>query len=119
MTSNGHEKSPLQSKKFVAFLVSTLTMKLLFGVVIAWAWNLDELGMRPFILLMTLVIVDGFVTVGFILGQAGLDKFVRLAHIAAEAAKHGGGPGAVSQIVAKGTKGLIKRPGSEEDPAPA
>ena len=85
MSGNGHEKSPLKSKKFLAFLWSDATLKALAVVLIAWAWNLDEMSTRVFLLLLVLIVVSGFVTVGYILKQAGLDRFVRLAQIAASA----------------------------------
>lgn len=83
------EKTPLQSKKFIAFLVSTLTMKVLYVSTLAWAWNLDQLGMQPFLLLLTEVVVDGFITIGYILGQAGLDRYVRMAQIASHESNRG------------------------------
>ena len=81
---NGHEKSPLRSKKFLAFLLSEITWKLLAGAVLAWAWNTDAIEFHAFIVLLVIVILAAFVEVGFILGQAGLDRFVRLATIAAK-----------------------------------
>jgi hypothetical protein len=120
MATNGHEKSPLQSKKFIAYLAFTLSMKMLYGFTLAWMWSLDEMGTRPFLLLLIEVVIDGFVTVGYILGQAGLDRFVRLAQIATDAAGNGNGNGMISNVVAKGTKGMVSMepPRQPQQPRP-
>jgi hypothetical protein len=79
--ANGHEKTPFQSKKFVAFLWADATLKVLAVLLVAWAWNLDEISTRVFFLLLAVIVISGFVTVGYILGVASLDKYVRLAQI--------------------------------------
>lgn len=78
---NGHEKTPLQSKKFIAFLIAELTWKTLAGLVLGWAWNADEIGFHAFLLLLAIIVVAAFVEIGYVLGQKELDKFVRLAQI--------------------------------------
>lgn len=78
---NGHEKAPLKSKKFIAFLVSEFTWKLLAALVLVWAWSAEAIELRAFLILLAIVVVAAFVEVGYILGQASLDKFVRLAEI--------------------------------------
>jgi hypothetical protein len=67
------EPSPLGSKKFVAYLVADLgwTVLMGYGVYAKMDWSL----------LMTMVITKGFVQSGYILGQAALDKYVRVAQI--------------------------------------
>lgn len=77
------EGTPLQSKKFIAFMVSELTWKVIIVLTLVFLWNRDQLDGLALAVLMTLTLVTGFVEVGFILGQASLDKFVRLAKIAA------------------------------------
>ena len=69
------EKFPLQSKKFLAYLVGNIINKaLLFYMVYAEiSPTLISWGITTAI----------FIDVGYILGQAGLDLFVRLAHIKA------------------------------------
>jgi hypothetical protein len=102
------DKGPLKSKKFIAFLTSDLTLKALAVLTIAWAWNLDEISNRVFFLLLAIVIISGFISVGFILGQAGLDRYVRLAQIAANGAANGRTNGSLNRVLNKGTKGMIK-----------
>ena len=75
------EGTPLQSKKFVAFTLAEITWKILAGLVLFW--GKDAMPDQQFIVLLAIIVVAGFVEVGFILGQASLDKFVRLAKIAA------------------------------------
>ena len=70
-----NEPSPLDSKKFVAYLVADLgwTVLMGYGVYAKMDWSL----------LITMVITKGFVQSGYILGQAALDKYVRVAKITA------------------------------------
>lgn len=75
--------SPLQSKKFVSFLLYMLLMKpiLVFSIIYcreSASWMFQCLP-------LVITLMDGFVAVGYILGQAGLDKFVRVSQIAADA----------------------------------
>lgn len=67
------EKTPMQSKKFLAYLFSNLINKILIfwmiqndvgGTTVAWA-----------------VTAAAFIDIGYILGQAALDGFVRMANI--------------------------------------
>jgi hypothetical protein len=67
------EKTPMQSKKFLAYLLSNIINKLIIfwmvqsgvsGTTIAWA-----------------VTAAAFIDIGYILGQAALDGFVRMAQI--------------------------------------
>lgn len=67
------EKTPIQSKKFLAYLFTNLINKWIIfwmiqkgvgGSTIAWA-----------------ITAAAFIDIGYILGQAALDGFVRMAHI--------------------------------------
>lgn len=79
------EKAPLQSKKFVAFIMVELTWKVILGgAIVLWQ---GEMAASVYTILLTMVLVAGFVEVGYILGQASLDKYTRLAQIAADAGK--------------------------------
>lgn len=100
-------KSPLKSKKFIAFLVAYLSLMILGVTILAWAWNLNEVSTRVFFLLLSIIIVAGFLAVGYIIGQAGLDKYVRLAQIAARGASNGHMNGTAGKVISKATKGLI------------
>jgi len=72
---NTAEKGALGSKKFVAFLVSEIGFFLLLGALI-WEQDVNELGGN--VAFMTLAVTAGFVATGYILGQAYVDKFVRV-----------------------------------------
>ena len=67
------EKTPLQSKKFIAYLISNLGSKAL----IFWMISKSESD----IVLMTMITAAAFIDVGYILGQTALDKYVRIASI--------------------------------------
>jgi len=71
-----HEKFPLSSKKFLAYLLADVGWKIILGILIYKNCEGDNL-----ILLLSIVIVSGFVQTGYILGQAALDKYVRIAEI--------------------------------------
>jgi len=70
------EKTPLQSKKFIAYLISNLGSKAL----IFWMVSKDEGD----VVLMTMVTAAAFIDVGYILGQTALDKYVRIASMGSE-----------------------------------
>ena len=100
------EKAPFQSKKFLAYMWADTTLKLMFLAVLLWAWKLDEIAFRPFILLLTIVVVAGFIAVGYILGVAQLDKYTRLAQIMVQAGSQANGSAA--KLLSKGTRGLVE-----------
>jgi len=79
------EKSPLQSRKFIAYLLAELTWKaiIIFALLTMKDTFQDIAGWGWWFLIVT-VIVAGFLEVGFIGGQAWLDKYVRVAEIAAK-----------------------------------
>lgn len=68
------DKKPLQSKKFIAYLVADLGWKLaLFYMLYQSKSKFDHYN---FSVIITLLIVSGFIQVGYILGQAALDKYL-------------------------------------------
>lgn len=71
-----HEKLPLSSKKFLAYILADIGWKIILGILIYKNCEGEQL-----ILLLTIVIVSGFVQTGYILGQAALDRYVRIAEI--------------------------------------
>lgn len=73
------EKLPLSSKKFLAYLIADAGWKLLMG----WMIYLNCEG-GTLTALLAMIVVSGFVQSGYILGQAALDKYVRVAQIAAK-----------------------------------
>jgi len=84
------ERSPLGSKKFIAYLIAEGTWKL---ILLATLWGAKDVllvrddlsGSNPWMwwFMFTVVLVAGFIEAGFIGGQAWLDKYVRVAQIAA------------------------------------
>ncbi len=73
------EKAPLQSKKFIAYLVSNLGSKaLLFWMVSKGSDNVSIISM---------ITAAAFIDIGYILGQAALDKYVRVASLNKEKAE--------------------------------
>ena len=81
---SAHEKTPLSSKKFLAFIVSEVTWKIVMAMGLwmlrghlsdatAWVWWW----------MMTATICVTFLEVGTILGLAYVDRFVRVAAITA------------------------------------
>lgn len=70
------DKKPLQSKKFIAYLIADLGWKLsLFYILYQSKSKFDHYN---FSVIITLLIVSGFIQVGYILGQAALDKYTNL-----------------------------------------
>ena len=63
------EKSPLQSKKFLGFLMSNLMWWVLIGLAI---WHDSSFAVQ-----MTIIIVAGFIQTVYIGGQAAVDAYVR------------------------------------------
>lgn len=69
--------SQFRSKKFAAYLVGELTWKLLiFYVILEYKNAIDHYA---FMVLVAMIITSGFLQVGYILGQAALDKYTHLA----------------------------------------
>lgn len=72
------EKAWWQSKKFIAFMATQLGMFLLMGAMI-YEQEMDKLGEN--VAFMVLAVTSGFLAVGYILGQAYIDKYIRVAQI--------------------------------------
>ena len=81
-------KSPFQSKKFLAFLIVEITWKILAGMVLFWGKG--SMDKDTFIVLLAVIVTAGVVEVGYILGQAALDKYI---HMAITAIKRGSDDG--------------------------
>lgn len=74
---------PLKSKKFLAYLISEAGWKIvLFAVLFLYRSSIDYYA---FFLLLAVVVTNGFLQIGYILGQAALDKY---SHVAATAASN-------------------------------
>jgi len=86
MPPNEFEKSPLGSKKFIAYLLAEATWKI---ILLATLWTGKDFLLtrdNPWMwwFMFTVVLVAGFIEAGFIGGQTWLDKYVRVATIAAQ-----------------------------------
>lgn len=80
--TNEIEKAPLQSKKFIAYIIANVTMKLLLFYMTYK--NEGDL------VIITGLMASAFLDVGYILGQAALDRYVRVASLTKP---NGQGPG--------------------------
>jgi hypothetical protein len=69
-------KKPFQSKKFLAYLIADIGWKVTLLIILFHSQS--KLDYYTFSLLLTLVIVSGFIQVGYILGQASLDKYTKV-----------------------------------------
>ena len=77
-TTPDKEKPAFKSKKFVAFLFVEVLMTMLAAMII-YQQDIEKLGGN--FAFMTLIVTIGFIAVGYILGQAALDRYVRVAKI--------------------------------------
>jgi hypothetical protein len=68
----------LQSKKLLAYLVAEATWKILLGITL---WLHPEEGAVPRWALITMIVTAGFLEVGYILGQAYVDRFITATRI--------------------------------------
>lgn len=74
-----NQKTPLQSKKFLAYLFASLFSK----VYLFFATARSEGDL----VIITSMLSSTFLDVGYLLGQASLDKYVRMTEVAARAAQ--------------------------------
>ena len=79
------EEPPFKSKKFIAYLVAEMSWKIL--AVLVLFWGKDSIPTQVFIILLAIIVVAGFIESGYILGQASLDKYIRVAQIASRNGK--------------------------------
>ena len=75
--TNSQDKSPMQSKKFVAYLLSEIGWKgLMFYIIQTHPGDINH---PLLVLLLTIVITSGVIQIGYILGQVALDKYITAA----------------------------------------
>jgi hypothetical protein len=79
---------PLKSKKFLAYLIADLGWKFLMFYVV-WEYK-TQIDHYAFMVLVTMIVTSGFIQIGYILGQAALDKYT---HVATTALEQNGGGG--------------------------
>tara|TARA_B100001059_G_scaffold52822_2_gene46701 strand:- start:3443 stop:3703 length:261 start_codon:yes stop_codon:yes gene_type:complete len=72
------EKLPLKSKKFLAYLIADFGWKILTFYFI-WTHS-TKISPYEFGIMLALIIVSGFIQVGYILGQAALDKYTQISN---------------------------------------
>ena len=72
------EKLPLKSKKFLAYLIADFGWKILTFYFI-WTHS-TGIKTYEFGIILALIIVSGFIQVGYILGQAALDKYTQISN---------------------------------------
>ena len=71
------DKTPLKSKKFVAYLIADIGWKIIILYMLTHLKSKLETGELTF--LLTVVITSGVIQIGYILGQAALDKYINAA----------------------------------------
>lgn len=71
------DKLPLKSKKFIAYLISELGWKFLIFYVI-WEYQ-TKIDHYAFLVLISMIVTSGFMQIGYVLGQAALDKYAHVA----------------------------------------
>jgi hypothetical protein len=71
------DKLPLKSKKFIAYLIADVGWKAC--ILYMLYSHADKFAGSSASVMLTMVLVSGFVQVGYILGQAALDKYVSMA----------------------------------------
>lgn len=81
------EGKPLQSKKFMAYLVAETTWKLALLVVLVLGMKNGTIDVIVGSIALAIVVVAGFIEAGYIIGQASLDKYIRVAQIASQNGK--------------------------------
>jgi hypothetical protein len=68
---------PLKSKKFLAYLIADLGWKSLMFYLL-WSYQ-NKIEHYAFMVLVTMIVTSGFIQIGYILGQAALDKYTHVA----------------------------------------
>jgi len=71
------DKTPLKSKKFIAYLTADVGWKIVILYMLTHLKSKLEAGELTF--LMTVVVTSGVIQIGYILGQAALDKYINAA----------------------------------------
>ena len=70
------DKLPLKSKKFIAYIIADMGWKLC--ILYMLYSHAEKFAGSSASVMLTMVLVSGFVQVGYILGQAALDKYVNM-----------------------------------------
>lgn len=71
------DKTPMKSKKFIAYIIADLGWK---AIILYMLMHLQsKLDPEELTFLLTVVITSGIIQIGYILGQAALDKYINAA----------------------------------------
>ena len=76
------DRLPLKSKEFLAYIIADIGWKILMFYVI-WEYQ-TKIEHYAFMVLVTMIVTSGFIQIGYILGQAALDKYTHVAVSALE-----------------------------------
>jgi hypothetical protein len=76
------DKTPMQSKKFVAFLVAEVTWKMIIAIVMVMGMKDGDIDTMLGSVVLTCIALSGFIEALYIGGQAALDRYIEMAHIA-------------------------------------
>lgn len=71
------DKTPLKSKKFLAYLMADIGWKVIILYMLMHLQS--KLDPEELTFLITVVITSGIIQIGYILGQAALDKYINAA----------------------------------------
>ena len=71
------DKHPTKSKKFLAYIISDLGWKIIILYTLMHLQS--KLDPEELTFLLTVVITSGIIQIGYILGQAALDKYISAA----------------------------------------
>jgi hypothetical protein len=79
--------NPLGSRRFLAFLLSETTWKIIIAGIMLVGMKWDKVDPWIASIVLTVIVITGFLEVAFIQGLSGLEKYVKLAEIAANTGK--------------------------------
>lgn len=67
------DKLPLKSKKFIAYLISEISWKLIL-LILVWEYG-KEINHYGFMVMVSVIVTSGFLQIGYVLGQSYIDKY--------------------------------------------
>lgn len=74
---------PLQSRKFLAYLVAEISWKIVLAVALfVFHKDFETVGQMAWWFMISIVVTAGFTEIGYIGGQAWLDRYVKVAELA-------------------------------------
>ena len=76
MAKDNNVGNPMQSKKFIAYLTAELTSKAMMAYLVTHIGTID---FNELVTLLALIVSSSALTIGYIIGQAGLDKYLHSA----------------------------------------